>query len=111
MLVRVCGGCQCAVLRQRRQLPFTDACHGGHATKRIRTTAGYEPDMDEHCLMMVKALRELMELMGLVLARAMAASDGASHGKLPALVQRPSLPLGRPDTRWCRGPATQARNN
>ena len=44
--------------------------------------------------MMVMVLREFMVLMGLALARVMAASDGASLGKLPALAQRPSLPLG-----------------
>ena len=111
VLVSVRGGCQCAVLHHHRQLPLTVAFRGGHANKRICTTAGYEPDMDEPSLRMVMVLRDLMVLQGLVLARVMAASDGASHGKLPALVQRPPLPLGRPDTCWCRGPATQARNN
>ena len=75
------GGCQCAVLHHRQQLPLAAAFHGGHATKRICTTAGYEPDMDEHGLlmMMVIVLRELMVLLAMVLVRAMAASDGASH--------------------------------
>ena len=95
----------CSVRQHRLELPLLAAFHGGHATKRICTATGYEKDMDEHCLMMVMGLMERMVLM---VVRAMAASDDASHGKLPVLVQRPSLPPVRPNPRRCRGPATQA---
>ena len=39
--------------------------------------------MDEHGLMMVMVLMERMVLRVLVLVRVRAASEGASHGKLP----------------------------
>ena len=70
--------------------------------------ADYAPDMDEHGMMMVMVLMDRMVLRVLVLVRVMAASDGASHGRLPGLVQRPSLPLARPKPRRGRWPATQA---
>ena len=62
----------------------------------------------EHGLMLVMVSMERMVLRVLVLVRLMAASDVASHGQLPLLVQRPSLPLVRPNPRRCSGPATQA---
>ena len=80
VIVSVRGGCQCAALHHRHQLPLAAAFRGGNANKRICTIAGYEPDMDEHGLRMVMVLRELlMVLLRLAVVRVMAASDGASH--------------------------------
>ena len=50
--------------------------------------------MDEHGLMMVMALKELMVLLGLVLARAMAANYVANHGNCQHWSSVRPCPLG-----------------